>query len=269
MNEGKMVLNVYVDNLTVLYSESMPEVLKKHFKSMEITVNTLKQLTNNREFNNITCSYIDDENNADKKKMFFSFEGKDLCINITSPLKKETLSLKEELCLLRDTFLHSYIKDNKVVYIIESKPKNFTTTTIKLYNSNGLVKEFLINSSVIGASKLYMFFREEKKLLNNYFKFNNVIYYSSLEDAHITELRDKYSNLNFSGVKNFVLKSKTIGIVNEEEKEEDINSYDLDELDDLLYKTGLISIKDIKEELSKRKENKKVNTEEKESEIND
>ena len=47
---------------------------------------------------------------------------------------------------------------------------------------------------------------------------------------------------------------------NKVEANEKIENYNLDELDELLYQTGLISVEDIKEELNKRnikKETKK------------
>lgn len=260
MNKEKMILNVFVDSNAIIFQNDMPEVLKKHFQSMAITVNTIKQLTNNKEFNDITCKYIIDENDEAKTNMLFTFDGKELTINITSPLKKETLPLKEDLCFIRDSFLHSYIKETNTVYIIESKPKNFTTALIKLYSSKGLVKEFLINSSVINAQKLYMFFREEKKLINNYFKYNNVISYEKLNNAHITELRDKYKSIEYIGVKQFIKNLNTIIEVNKSEQDDKVTDYNLNELDELLYQTGLISVKDIKDEI-KRKENIERNKE--------
>jgi len=260
MDKKKMILNVFVDNEVVIFDDLMPEGLKKHFKNMATTVNTLTQLTNHKEFNNIECMYVKDPNKKDQNKMLFKFDGDDLCININTSLKKEVLSFKEDLCFLRDSFLHSFIKQNNTVYIIESKPKNLTTITIKLYNTKGLIKEFLINSNIINAQKLYTFFREEKKLINNYFKYSNVTAYESLDNAHIIELRDRFKTYKINGVKELINKFNKPIESNKVEANEKIENYNLDELDELLYQTGLISVEDIKEELNKRnikKETKK------------
>lgn len=256
MDKKRMILNIYIDNEVSIFDELMPEELKKHFSKMSVAVNTLTQLTNHRDFNEITCNYVVDENNSNKYKMLFVFSGENICINITVPLKKETLPLKEDLCYLRDSFLHLYIKENNTVYIIESKPKNLTTTTIKLYNTKGLIKEFLINSNVINAQKLYAFFREEKKLINNYFKYSNVVSYEDLDNAHIIELRDILKDIKYVGVKDFVDSTTKTVETNEVEKDVEVKDYNLNELDQLLYETGLISINDIKDELKKRDDKK-------------
>lgn len=255
----KMSLNILVDNNGIVFCNNIPEILKKYFTNMETTIETMNLLTNNGEFYNIRCEFMKDENNyIVGNKMLFIFEGSEMVINIQSPLKKETMILKDEFCNLRNLLFHAFIKSRNIKYILRSKPLKLYSIHYKFYNNTNLVLDMNIDYNTINVSEFNEYLWNEKMSLNNNFSFKNILKYNNIKNINIIEREDIYPEYNkVVGIKEFLLNKKEIKNFDRIVIEEAINNKvsNLDEIDDLMYQTGILSLSDIKEAL----ENEKIN----------
>lgn len=164
----KMVLDILVDEHGVIFSNNIPEILKKYFTNMETTIETMNLLTNNGEFYDIRCEFMKDENNyIVGNKMQFIFIGADLIITISSPLKKETLIIKEEFCKLREMLYHAFIKAKNIKYILQSKSTTLYSKHFKFYDDNTLVKDHIIKHNTIKFKEFSEFLVKEKNKLKS------------------------------------------------------------------------------------------------------
>ena len=245
----KLTLTVYVSDKEIKYSTNMPEILRKYFTSMETTIETMNHLTNNGEFNNITG--ITNEDNT----MTFIFSGPDMQINVTSPIKKETLELKSNFSMLRNKIYHSLIKKYNVKYILKTKPLKLFTEHYKFYSDEKLIFELSFGVNTTLSDELSKFILMEKSLLKSNFSYKNVKKYEDIiENLNIIEFTDVYPAMKeVRELKEAIAtETKVINNIVIEESNEQIEN-NLDEIDELMYQTGIISLSDIKEALENAK----------------
>lgn len=243
--KNKMNLIIELDNEHVLYRSDMPEVLKKYFTNMETTIETMIELTNNGEFYDIRCEF-DNTNNSYN----FAFIGSELIVRITSPVKKETLIIKEEFCELRNKVYHSFIKAHNIKYIIKTKPYKLYTEHYKFFDENSLVLDLSIGYNNINVLEFCKFLYNEKLSLNNNFKFSNIKKYTKIEQVNIIEIRDVYGEIVSNNLKEFLKALEEAKKFDSVILDEEINlNAELDEIDDLMYQTGILSLSEIKEAL--------------------
>lgn len=247
--KNKMSLIIDVDNEQVTYRSEMPEILRKYFTNMETTIETMIELTNNKEFYDIKCEF---ENN----NYVFTFIGNDLIVRISSPAKKETLIIKEEFCELRNKVYHEFIKRCNIKYILKTKPYKMYTEHYKFYDEENLVLDLTIVDKNINIEEFCKFLRKEKNMLNNNFNFKNIKKYSDINLLNIIEARDIYGNIVKSNIKEFLSvynEAKTFDTIIIEE--DDTVLEELDEIDDLMYQTGILSLSEIKQALEEEAQN--------------
>lgn len=248
--KNKMNLNIQLDNKNVSYSKDMPEILRKYFTNMETTIETMIQLTNNGEFYDVKCEFAPNDDNL----MLFIFEGRELRVKISTPVKKETLIIKEEFCMLRNKIYHSFIKNRKIKYIIKTKPVRLYSEHYKFFDSENLVFDLSFGYNIINYSDFCNFLREEKRLLNNEFNIKNVKKYSEFKSINIIEAKDIYGEcketIGLTDIINNEKQAEQFDKIILEDDLEDLKN-NLDEIDDLMYQTGILSLSEIKEALEK------------------
>lgn len=246
--KNKMSLIIEVDNKNVLYISEMPEILKKYFTNMETTIETMMELTNNKEFYDIKCEMDLSEDN----KYNFTFIGKELVVKIISPVKKETLIIKEEFCNLRNQIYHDFIKRNNIKYILKTKPYKLYTEHYKFFDDKELVLDLTFGYNIINHEEFCKFLRTEKANLKNDFKFSDIRKYSNITSINLIEVNDIHGSIIKSSIKEFVIQGKEAQNFDKIILDEDLSfTYDLDEIDDLMYQTGILSLSEIKEALEK------------------
>lgn len=240
--KDKIKLVLEVDDKEVKYHTEVPEILKKYFTNMETTIETLNELTNGGQFSSINAVF------NDSGKMVFTFSGRELVIRVFSPMKRETMALKNDFCELRNKVYHSFIKRKNIKYILKTKPKKIYEHHYKFYDSEKLVLDISFGYDTINMKEFINYLNEEKLLLNRNFSASKIKVYEEITPSHLIEYRDLHDGtFKVSGLKEILNEENFDNILLDEDLENIKNN--LDEIDEILYKTGLIKLSDIKEAL--------------------